>query len=215
MRLMSMLAGALVALALLAGGSFGAPAPKADPIPAGDYRLDPPHSSVIFRISHMGFSHFTGRMEHFDAKLRFDPAHPEKSRVEATIDPASLASDNPPAHFLAMLHGPDWLDAAKYPAITFRSTRIEVHGHDARITGDFTMHGVTHPLVLQAHFNGGYAGFAMDPHARIGFSAHGTIKRSQYGISMGLPPPGSFMGVGDDVDVAIETEFNGPAWHQH
>lgn len=209
MKPVSMAVGAFIALALTILG-----ARAADPLPpAGDYTLDKAHASLIFRIDHMGFSHFTGRMEKFDAKLWFDPAHPEKSRVEATIDPASLASDNPPAKFLDMLHGPEWLAAAKFPAITFVSKKVEVTGKNtARITGDFTLHGVTHPLTLEATFNGGYAGNRYDPHARIGFSAHGVVKRTQYGISIGLPPPGSHMGVGDDVDVRIEAEFSGPAW---
>jgi polyisoprenoid-binding protein YceI len=152
-------------------------------------------------------------MGSFDAKLWFDPVDPAKSKVEATIDPASLASDNPPAKFMAMLHGPDWLDAAKFPLMTFRSRKIVRTGKSAaRIEGDFTLHGVTRPLTLQATFNGGYAGNPYDPRGRIGFSAHGVVKRSAFGIKNGLPPPGTHWGVGDDVDVAIEAEFNGPPW---
>ncbi|CAN5444608.1 hypothetical protein BH10PSE4_BH10PSE4_28110 [soil metagenome] len=101
----------------------------------------------------------------------------------------------------------------KYPAITFRSTQVVVTGpNTAKITGDLTLHGVTKPVVLEASFNGGYAGFEMDPHARVGFSAHGVFKRSDFGMGFGVPAPGSTMGVGDEVDVRIETEFSGPAW---
>ena len=142
---------------------------KAD-APAGVYTLDKPHASLIFRVSHMGYSHFTGRLSRFDATLRFDPVHPERSQVDATIDPLSLASDNPPVGFLDSLHGPEWLDAGKYSKITFRSTNVAVTGRNtARITGDFTLHGVTHPVGLNATFNGGYPGMSLDPHARIGF----------------------------------------------
>ena len=74
------------------------------------------------------------------------------------------------------------------------------------------MHGATRPVVLEASYNGGYIGHPMDPHARIGFSAHGTLKRSEFGIDFGIPQPGSTMGVSDAVDFTIEAEFSGPAW---
>jgi polyisoprenoid-binding protein YceI len=81
----------------------------------------------------------------------------------------------------------------------------------ARITGDFTLHGVTKPVVLEATFNGGYGANPMDPGgSRIGFSANGKIKRSDYGISFGVPKPGSKMGVGDDVEVIVEAELMRP-----
>jgi polyisoprenoid-binding protein YceI len=95
--------------------------------------------------------------------------------------------------------------------MVFRSTSIERSGaNKARITGDFTMHGVTKPLTLEATYNGGYRGHPMDPRARIGFSATGVVKRSDYGVSLALPAPGSQMGVGDEVSIIIEAEFNGP-----
>jgi polyisoprenoid-binding protein YceI len=95
--------------------------------------------------------------------------------------------------------------------MTFRSTKIELTGADtARITGDLTLRGATHPVTLEAKFNGGYAGHPYDPNARIGFSARGSLKRTMFGVSEGVPPPGSKMGVGDDVTIEIETEFNGP-----
>jgi polyisoprenoid-binding protein YceI len=220
-----MIAGFLIALVVCVAGraepqgasaspGATAPVPKADPAPAGRYTLDRAHASIIFRIDHLGFSRFTGRMGTFDVTLWFDPAAPQKCRVEAVVQATSLASDNPPAKFLDALHGPEWLDAGRYPEITFRSRRVEPTGAGtARIEGDFTMHGVTRPLVLEARFNGGYAGNPYDPHARIGFSAHGVLKRSDYGITYGLPPPGTHFGVGDEIDVAIEAELNGPAWH--
>ena len=71
---------------------------------------------------------------------------------------------------------------------------------------------MTHPVSLDATFNGGYAGHPMGPHARARFSAHDTFKRSEFGMGFGVSAPGSRMGVGDDVEVIIETEFSGPAW---
>jgi polyisoprenoid-binding protein YceI len=76
------------------------------------------------------------------------------------------------------------------------------------------MRGVTRPMTLEARFNGGYAGQQLDPNARIGFSARGTLKRSEFGISFGIPEPGSIMGVSDAVEVIVETEFTGPPWEK-
>ena len=100
-----------------------------------------------------------------------------------------------------------FLDAAGFPAITFKSTKVEPTGaNTANVTGDLTLHGVTKPVVLAVTFNGGYAPNAYDG-ARIGFSAKGAFRRSDFGVGAGLPAPGSNMGVGDQVNVIIETEF--------
>jgi polyisoprenoid-binding protein YceI len=187
--------------------------PIAPDLPAGDYTLDKAHASLIFRVNHLGFSNFTGRFARYDAKLQFDPANLGASNVQVTIDPSSIETDNPPADFLTMLAGVEWLNAAQFPEMTFRSTHVESTSADTmRITGDLSLHGITRPIVLEASFNGGYAGHPMDPHARIGFSAHGVFKRSAFGISAGIPAPGTTMGVGDEVNVTIEAEFSGPAW---
>ena len=69
---------------------------------------------------------------------------------------------------------------------------------------------VKRPVTLEGVFNGGYAGHALEPQARIGFSARGTLKRSEFGMVEGVPPPGTKMGVSDAVEILIEAEFNGP-----
>jgi polyisoprenoid-binding protein YceI len=200
---------ALFALAQAAQASV--PAPPVAPVPKGQYTIDKPHASLIFRVNHMGFSTFTARFTSFDAGLQLDPANMTASRAAVTIDPASIESDNAPDGFLDMLRGNGWLDAAKFPEITFKSRTVETAGPNAlRVHGDLTLHGVTRPIVLEARYNGGYAGHPMDPHARVGFSAHGSFKRSDFGVSAGVPVPGSF-GVGDEVEVILEAEFSGPA----
>jgi polyisoprenoid-binding protein YceI len=179
--------------------------------PAGAYTLDKSHAALVFKLSHMGFSNYTAGFADFDAQMTFDPAGPETSTIAVTIDPRSLTLPHPPAGFQAELTGAQWLDAKQYPAITFKSTKVQVTGaRTANITGDLSLHGVTKPVVLQVTFNGGYAGFAMDPHARIGFSATGTFNRSDFGMAYGVPAPGTTMGVGDTVSVEIEAEFSGP-----
>jgi polyisoprenoid-binding protein YceI len=206
---------AALALAATAPNAFAMERDNTPPVPAGAYTLDKAHSSLVFRVSHMSFSNFTGRFTSVDAKLDFDPVHLANSRIRVTIDPRSISSDNAPSGFLEMLSGKDWLDAAKYPQMAFISKSVEVTGPNTfRIRGELTMHGVSKPVTLDASYNGGYAGHPMDPHARVGFSAHGKFKRSDFGVSIGIPAPGSNMGVGDEVEVILESEFNGPALAQ-
>ena len=182
--------------------------------PPGEYKLDNTHASVTFRVDHLGLSRYTARFTDIAGKLNFDPANPAAMSVEATVDPKSLETDFPldKPDFDAELAGPQWLDAAKFPTITFKSTKVELTGvNTAKVTGDFTLHGVTRPLTLDVTFNGGYAAGGMDPSgARIGFSAQGKIKRSDFGVSYGVPAPGTHFGVGDEVEILIETEFTQP-----
>ena len=203
------------AMALLLGcaTSYAAEpsAPPAAP-PAGVYHLDKSHASLQLRVSHMGFSNYTTRFGQFDASLTFDPANIPASKLEATIETASMAMDAAPQMCLDIVKGPKLLDVAKYPQISFRSEKIRMTGAKTfEIQGSLNLHGVTRPVVLTASYNGGYAGIpGMDPHARIGFSAHGSFKRSDFGMGFGVPAPGTTMGVGDLIDVSIEAEFTGP-----
>ena len=181
---------------------------------AGAYKLDKAHASLLFRVDHLGFSKYTARFRRFDADLQFDPAKPAAMSVTATIDPASIETDYPdPAQldFNAELRGSKFLDTVQFPAITFRSTAVELTGaNTALVKGELGLHGVTRPMTLDVSFNGGYAGHPMDPQSRIGFSARGVLKRSEFGMAYGIPAQGSTMGVSDAVEVLIEAEFNGP-----
>jgi polyisoprenoid-binding protein YceI len=182
--------------------------------PAGSYVLDKAHASLLFRVDHIGFSRYTARFRHFDAQLEFDPANLARSSVTATVDAASIETDYPdPAQldFNAMLRGEQWLDTAQYPQMTYRSKTVAVTAQNSmRIDGELTLCGVTRPVVLEATYNGGYEGHPLDPQARIGFSARGTLKRSEFGMGYGVPAPGTRMGVGDEVEIIIEAEFSGP-----
>ncbi|MFZ1989122.1 MAG: YceI family protein [Alphaproteobacteria bacterium] len=187
--------------------------PIAVDVPKGTYTLDPAHASLSFKVNHLGFSNYTARFSHFDAKLTLDPKRPAKASLTATIDPRSLELNAPPAGFLDQLMGNQWFDAAKYPEMKFKSTKVSLTNIDmAEVTGDLTLHGVTHPVTLSVKFNGGYPGMQMDPHARIGFSAEGALKRSDFGMGFGVPAPGTNFGVSDEVSFAIEAEFTGPEW---
>ncbi|MEJ0024156.1 MAG: YceI family protein [Alphaproteobacteria bacterium] len=189
-------------------------APLIPDVPAGDYKTDKAHTSLTFHLSHMGFSNYTAQFSKLDASMTLDPKNPTTATLTATVDPASLELTAPPKGFVAeLMTGPNWLDAKKFPEIKFVATGITMTAPDsAEIVGNLTLHGVTKPITLNAKFNGGYAGNMYDPHARIGFSANGVFKRSDFGITTGIPAPGTNMGVFDDVNVAIETEFSGPKW---
>ena len=206
---------ALFALAAAASGSALAadvPAPAAAPVPAGAYAVDKAHTSLIFRVSHLGFSTYTGRFTRLDANLQFDPNNLAASRVSVTIDPRSIEADNAPSGFMQTLAGKDWLDAERFPEMAFRTRSVEVTGANTfRLRGELTLHGVTKPIVLEARYNGGYASHPYEPKARVGFSAQGTFRRSDFGVSYGIPAPGTTMGVGDEVAVTLESEFSGPA----
>jgi len=197
--------------AVVATTTAAAISPMKTDAPAGAYTLDKTHASLDFRVNHIGFSNYTAHFASFDAQLQFDPANPAASSVTATVDPKSLVIPAPPKGFVDELLGAKWLDATQFAQMKFQSTKVELTGaNTARITGDFTLHGVTLPVTLDATFNGGYAGNAYDPQARIGFSARGSLQRSAFGVKEGVPPPGSTMGVSDNVDIVIEAEFSGP-----
>jgi polyisoprenoid-binding protein YceI len=194
-------------------GEPSAIAAHAPDVPAGDYKLDKPHATLIFRVNHLGFSNFTARFRRFDAQLRFDPRNLTATQLTATIDARSIETDYPDPNydFNGELQGEPWLNAAKFPEMTFRTTQVEDLGNDAlRVHGELTLRGVTKPIVLDAKYNGGYLKHPMDPQARVGFSARGVLRRSDFGISGGIPPAGSNLGVGDQVTVIIESEFIGP-----
>jgi polyisoprenoid-binding protein YceI len=200
---------AVAFVAPLAAQDMPAPPPV---VPAGEYKLDKSHATLTFVVNHLGFSNYHGQFTSFDATMTFDPSTPTAAKLTATIDPNSLSVPTPPPGFLEELKGEKFLDTAKYPEMKFVSTSVEITGETTgKVTGDFTLHGVTKPVTLDVTFNGGWAGLpGMDPHARAGFSAKGTLNRSEFGIGYGVPAPGSTMGVSDAVEIIIEAEFTGP-----
>src|SRR5258708_1954722 len=208
----------LLATLCLPGGLSQAAETAAPPAmppmaPAGQYQIDKSHASLLMRVSHLGFSTYTTRFSRFDAQLTFDPSNIPASKVVTTIDAPSFEMDAAPQVCFDIMKGPQMLDTVKFPQIVFKSERIRMTGAKSmEISGTLTLHGVTRPLVLAATFNGGYPGLPkMDPHARVGFSAHGSFKRSDFGITFGIPAPGTTIGVGDLIDYSIESEFTGPA----
>lgn len=197
----------LLALPLASMAQAPAMAKPSD-LPAGVYTLDKTHASLTWKVSHLGLSNYTARFTDFDAKLTLDPKNPAAASVEATINPLSVETDYPNAaekdFDKKLATGAQWFNATKFPTITFKSTKVALTGaNTATITGDLTMLGVTKPITLAATFNGGYTQkpFGEEGVAGIGFSATGTIKRSDWGLATYVPA------IGDAVQIILETEF--------
>lgn len=163
-----------------------------------EYTLEKPHTQIVFAVSHLGFSNSHGKFLDYSGTFTFDRGKPENSRVEATVKTASLFMGD--EKWDAHMKSADFFNVEKFPEMTFRSTSIEVlSGNTANITGDLTILGVTKPVTLAATFNKAEKHSFSGKHVS-GFSASTKIKRSDFGMTYGLPL------VGDDVDITIEVE---------
>ena len=219
MRSALLAAAAAFALAACTQAANEAPAPAPEPAaiaveaPSGEYTLDNTHASLTIRANHLGLSHYTLRFTDLDATLNFNAEAPEQSTLVATAQVNSLETDFPgEQNFDAELQNSDWLDGANHPEISFRSTSVERTGpNTGRMTGDLTMKGQTHPATFDITYNGSYAQHPFGrPFALIGFSARGTVSRSQFGVSALVPAAGTSLGISDEVEVIIEAEFTSP-----
>jgi polyisoprenoid-binding protein YceI len=196
----SLTAGALVALALsvIALQSSADTASTLADSKSGTYKVETGHTQVGFSLSHFGFTNYSGLFSGATGSLQVDPKHLEGTKLDVTIPVQSLLTTVPV--LTEELKGDKWFDAAKYPAATFTSTKVVASAEGATITGNFTLRGVTKPVVLQAHFL--RAGVnPIDKAYTIGFQATGTIKRTDYGISLYAPA------VGDEVSLTIAAAF--------
>ena len=192
----------LIGLLLAATPALAEPKPASvDPAdaPAGAYVLDHSHASLIAKVSHMGLSYYTMRFNSFDARYDFDPGKPDQSKITVTIDANSLDVGDPG---LGKSFARQFLGADHYPQITFASAGVQptTPGHGT-LSGDLTLNGVTKPVSLDVTFNGtSPALFGIGGH-RMGFSAVGDIKRSDFGLLAWKTL------VGDNVRLLIEAEF--------
>jgi polyisoprenoid-binding protein YceI len=167
--------------------------------PAGAYRLDSNHHSVIARIRHEGRSYSTFRFDTVSGSLNWNPAQVEASKVEIAIDAKSIAT--PVAGFATMLQGERFLNAGKFPKIEFVSTRVRPTGPDTgEIDGDLTFLGQTRPVTIRAELGG--VGRNIRGVPSMGFQGSAKFKRSDFGL-VTLPEV-----VGDEVELVIDIEFN-------
>jgi len=162
---------------------------------------DPAHSEVDFSIIHGGVSNVHGRFGNVAATLVYNEADVTKSTVTATIDvgtvntgvtgrDSDLASDR-------------FFEVAKYPTATFTSTNVAKNGNKLTVSGNFTVHGATKPVVLDVVGPSTPVEGMKDHKAHSGFTATTTISRTVFGIGTSVPPAM----VGDDVKLTIELEI--------
>lgn len=163
-----------------------------------DYKIDPTHTTVLATWNHFGFSNPSANFGGAEGTIRYDADDVAASSVEVTLPLASLDTFVPKLD--EHLKGGDFFDAAKYPTITFKSTKVEAAGADAlKVTGDLTVHGVTRPATLDVKLNKtGEQPMLKVP--AIGFDATTTLKRSEFGVDQYVPM------VSDEVQIRITTE---------
>jgi polyisoprenoid-binding protein YceI len=164
--------------------------------------IDVGHSAIHFWVRHMVISKVHGRFARWSGAIQLDPQDLARSSVEVAIDTASV--DTQVADRDAHLRSPDFLDAAKYPAMTFRSRRIEKAGAGWRVVGDLDLHGVVREVVLEAEF----AGTGKDPwgNERAGFSAKASLDRRDFGLRWNAALETGGVLVGEKVEISIELE---------
>ncbi|MDI3323121.1 YceI family protein [Pontibacterium granulatum] len=193
---------ALFTSLLLSGCSALVTPDKTDQIGAlkpGTYQIDPQHSTLLFKIEHLGLSTYVGRFNDFGASLEFDPANIEATRLSARVDTASVDVDD--SIIEGTLQNSDWFHSEQFPQAAFTSTAIKPLGDNRFIfTGDLTLRGVTKSVSFQGRFNGGATNLLTRRYT-LGFAASGTINRTDFGVDRytGL--------VGEEVKLEFYAEF--------
>ena len=180
----------LLALALL---------PAAMSVRCETLPIDASHTAVMLTWTHRGFSHPVGRMEKVNGTVSIDPADLSKSSVTVSLPLDGLRTGSDLLD--KRLKGPEFFDAAQYPQITFKSTRVEPAGANAlKVTGDLSVHGVTRSIVLDARIN--RIGTTIDKKTEAGFDADVQLLRSDFGVDKFVPL------VSDQVAVHITMEVH-------
>lgn len=171
----------------------------ASKVEAGTYAVEPNHTQVLFSVNHMGFTTYTGQFTKASGTLTLDAAKPDASKLDVSVDVGSVTT--PSDKLSDELKSDAWLDAGKFPAITFKSTKVVKTGADmAKVTGDLTMHGVTKTETLTVKFNGAGVN-QLDKKYTTGFEVSGKIKRSDFGVKTYVPL------IGDEVTLTIAGAF--------
>ena len=166
---------------------------------AADYEIDVKgaHAFVSFKIKHLGYSWLLGRFNKFEGEFSYDAVEPEKSSINVVIDTASVDSNH--AERDKHLRSDDFLDVKKYPTARFKSTGFQiVDENNARVEGDFTLHGVTKSI----NFPVQKVGEGKDPWGgyRAGFTGKTSLKLADYGITKDLGPASTLV----EIELNIE-----------
>lgn len=170
------------------------------------FTLDKGHAYLGFEIYHAGYSHTVGQFRDFDGTFLIDEEKPENSEITFTVKMASLDSNHEARD--AHVKSADFLDAKKFPTMTFKSTKVVMTTPtEGRVTGDLTLHGVTKPLTLAFHMvqDKKYPSFIpnYDEVRTVGFEATGSLLRLDYGVD-GV----AFLGSPVGLEVAIKANFD-------
>lgn len=164
------------------------------PQAVGTWTIDPVHSEVSFLVGHLGVAKVRGNFGAFEGQIVIAD-EPLESSVAATIDTTSVNTGNSQRD--EHVHGPDFLDVANHPTMSFRSTALRSDDEGYLLDGELTLHGVTKPVSLKLEVNG----VADGPAGKVaGFSASTTIKRSEFDMGSMIPM------VGDKITISLEIE---------
>jgi len=167
------------------------------------WQIDPPHTNVQFTVRHMMISNVKGQFQKTAGTIITNGNDPASATIDAAIDASSVDTrvDKRDAH----LKSPAFLDVAKYPTITFKSTKVEADGPNKwKVTGDLTLHGVTRPVVLEVEGSG--PPIQVMGQTRAGASATAKIKRSDFGLTWNKVLESGGVMVGDEVAISIDVE---------
>ena len=196
---------AIVRTMVRGGPLFGAVAVLAlsvVPATAATFEVDGVHSSAVFKIKHFGVSNFYGMFRDISGVIEYDAENPEGLAVEVTIaagsaDTRSESRDN-------HIKSPDFLNAAEFPTITFKSTSVSDNGDGTyAVTGDLTLHGVTREVQATAEKIGEGA-HPRSGQEMIGFESRFTIDRTDYDMGFMAGP------VGEEVEFILSLEAGVP-----
>lgn len=171
------------------------------------WQIDRAHSDIFFTVRHMVISKVRGRFQKWDGTLLYDPETPTNSKVDITIDAASIDTNEPKRD--AHLRSADFLNAEKHPSLTFKSSRVEAKGDDKFLLhGELTIRDVTKPVAIQVE----HLGQAKDPwgQQKVLFSGKLTIEREQFGATWNQALEAGGVLVGKNVDVDIELQAIAP-----
>jgi polyisoprenoid-binding protein YceI len=167
-------------------------------VQAADYTIDPTHSHILFMIDHLGFAKIVGLFSDFSGTLSFDANNVSASKLSVTVKTESLQTQFAPRD--KDLKGADWFNTTEFPEMTYvGSDFLKKDERTGTVTGKLTLHGVTKPVTLNVVVNK-VGQNPLDKINSAGFSARGTLKRSDFGMKTFLGP------IGDDVDLIIEIE---------
>ena len=170
------------------------------PIEPGVYGIDTMHSQLGFAVKHLGISVIRGTFDRFQGALTVGASLAATGvSIDAEMNSINTGNRMRDDHVFA----PDWLDVETYPTMRFASTRVVESGGRYTLHGDLTIKATTLPIALDATYNGSGL-FAVDGSTHHGFAATGTISRSAFAVSFGVP------GVSDDVQLALDLQFVAP-----